>query len=324
MTIKLLIDTDPAMGTKNSDPEDSFAITFALNSPELEVVALTCVAGNVPVANGYANALHLLKLLGREDIPVASGPDLPLEPGRRPSQVAWLADGAARDVIVDPADVPTPKPDAVELIAKSAREAAGELVIAPIGPLTNIALALRAHPELRDQVKEIRVMGGAFTVGGNHTPFAEFNFWADPEAADEVVRSGIPITYVGLDVCNRTRLTNALLNPSTISSDLGRFVIDSCEQWFGRVQTSENRGIHLFDTLTIASLAEPSLLTFAPGWVEIETGEGPAQGASGAWLEHLNSWWSKPESLENPGQIALDLDLELFNQLFGERVLALL
>lgn len=323
MTTKLLIDTDPAMGTKNSDPEDSFAITLALSSPELEVVGLTCVAGNVPVANGYANALHLLRLLGREDVPVASGPDLPLYPERRPSQVAWLADGAARDVIVDPSDVPTPKPDAVELIAQCARDAAGELVIAPIGPLTNIALALRAYPELAGQIAELRVMGGAFTVGGNHTPFAEFNFWADPEAADEVIRSGIPITYVGLDVCNRTKLTNELLNPGTITSELGRFVIDSCEQWFGAVQTSSDRGIHLFDTLTVASLVDPSLLTTVPGWVSIETGTGPAQGSSGAWMEHLNSWWSRPTEGE-PGQIALDLDLPRFNALFAERVLSLL
>jgi inosine-uridine nucleoside N-ribohydrolase len=321
MPIQLLIDTDPAMGTKDSDPEDSFAITFALSSPELEVVGITCVAGNVPVANGYANARHLLRLLGREDIPVASGPDLPLEPGRRPSQVAWLADGAARDVIVDPSDVPLPKPDAVELIAQCARDAGGGLVIAPIGPLTNIALALRRHPWLMDEIAELRVMGGAFDVGGNHTPFAEFNFWADPEAADEVVRSGIPITYVGLDVCNRTRLTNAQLNPSTISSELGAFVIESCAQWFGAVQSADDRGIHLFDTLTIASLVDPSLLSTVPGWVSIETGTGPAQGASGAWMEHLNSWWSKPESGE-PGRIALDLDLPRFEELFAERVLA--
>lgn len=323
MVTKLLIDTDPAMGTKDSDPEDSFAITLALNSPELDVVGITCVAGNVPVANGYANARHLLALLGREDVPLAAGPAVPLAPHRRPAQLAFLDDGAGRDFIVDPFDIPEPAPDAIELISRLAREAEGELHIAAIGPLTNIALALRRDPELVDLIAKLHIMGGAFEVSGNHTPYAEFNLWADPEAADEVARAGLNINFVGLDVCNQTRLTHAELNPGVISSDLGRFVIESCDKWFGAVQGASSRGIHLFDSLTIASIVDPSILEWIPAWVTIDAELGQGQGASGGWMDHLHFWQSKPTDVD-PSQVALGLDGERFSQMFAERVLALL
>lgn len=323
MTIKLLIDTDPAMGTKESDPEDSFAITLALNSPEIEVVGITCVAGNVPVANGYANARRLLALLGREDVPLAAGPALPLAPYRRPAQIAFLDDGAARDFIVDPKDIPEPAPDAIPLISRLAREAQGELHIAAIGPLTNIALALRRDPELVDLIAKLHVMGGAFEVSGNHTPYAEFNLWGDPEAADEVVRAGLDINFVGLDVCNQTRLTRNELNPDVITSELGRFVIESCDKWFGAVQGSSSRGIHLFDSLTIASIVDPGILEWTEAWVTIDSELGLAQGSSGGWMEHLHFWQSKPNDVRS-SQVALGLDGERFTRMFAERVLSLL
>jgi inosine-uridine nucleoside N-ribohydrolase len=323
MTTKMLIDTDPAMGTKDSDPEDSFAITFALNSPEIDLVGITVVQGNVPVTHGFSNATHLLHLLGRTEVPIGVGQYLPLHPERRPTQVAWLEDGERRERVVGHATRTAHTPTAVELIASAARENSGELVIAAIGPLTNIAAALRQHPDLVDHIKELWVMGGAFTVSGNHTPFAEFNFWADPEAADEVSRSGLKVTYVGLDVCNETKLTKEQIAANERGTELGAFVRQSCEPWFGAMSDMDTNGLHLYDTLTVAASVTPGLLELLPSWITVDAAEGVAQGASGAWMKQFNGPWLKPSG-EPTGLVATGVDLETFDRLFAERVLAAL
>lgn len=328
----MLIDTDPAMGTAASDPEDSFAITLALNSPEADVVAITCVQGNVPVTHGYSNATYLLGLLGRSDVPVAAGRYLPLHPERRPAQVRWLEDGEARERVIPAFRPERDGPSAIELISKCAREAAGELVIVAIGPLTNIAGALQAEPELAKMIKELWIMGGAFNVSGNHTPFAEFNFWADPDAADIVVRSGIKASYVGLDVCRQTCLTRSQVNRDMISSELGRFVLSSCATWFGDLESRDspavitapgNNGLHLYDSLTVASCLVPGTVTTVPAWVSVDTAGGAAQGASGAWMKDLHGSWLKPGGEPN-GDVATDLHRDQFDRLFADRVLSLL
>jgi purine nucleosidase len=323
MAIPLLIDTDPAMGTKDSDPEDSFAITFALRSPEVDVVAITVTQGNVPVTHGYSNAAHLLKLLDRQEVPLAAGQYLPLHPERRPLQVKWLENGERRERIVAHAAHPAGAATAVDLIIEASHKHAGQLVIVAIGPLTNIAAALRADPTLPERVKEIWIMGGAFIVGGNHTPFAEFNFWADPEAADEVSRSGIPANYVGLDVCNRTSLTKGRVEAAERGTDFGKFVRESCASWLSVMSDQGTFGLHLYDSLTVAALCSPGLLQLQRSWVTVDTADGVAQGASGAWLEQYNGPWLKPRTEPN-AMVALDVNLERFDELFTTRVLSLL
>ena len=317
----MLIDTDPAMGTLNSDPEDSFAITFALNSPEVDLVGISVVQGNVPVTHGYSNAAHLLRLLGRTDVPLGVGQYLPLSPERRPLQVAWLEDGEARPRVTPHANRNSGTPSAVELITSTARTHAGELVVVAIGPLTNVAAALRADPDLARRIRELWVMGGAFTVSGNHTPFAEFNFWADPQAADEVARAGIPVTYVGLDVCNRTLLTRAKMAAARQGTELGSFVETSCQTWFGAMADMTSDGLHLYDSLTVAASVTPGLLELLPSWITVDAATGAAQGASGAWMQQFNGPWLKPAGEPN-GQVATDVDLAAFDRLFADRVLA--
>jgi inosine-uridine nucleoside N-ribohydrolase len=141
----VLIDTDLGMGTLHGEPEDGLAIILALASPEVTVRAITCVQGNVPVRHSSANAAHLLKLLGRCDIPLAAGAERPLLGARRGEPLRWLAERDAYDRIIPAASRPFPAPRAVELILRAARESDGLTIIA-IGPLTNVAAALVADP----------------------------------------------------------------------------------------------------------------------------------------------------------------------------------
>ena len=229
-TMDVLIDTDPGMGTLGCDPEDSLAITLALASPEVTVRAITCVQGNVPVRHSYANAAHLLQLLGRTDVPLAAGAERPLLGARRGEQLRWLAERDVLDRVLAAAQLPYPEPRAVELILRTARESDGLTIIA-IGPLTNVAAALVADPGLADRLERLVVMGGAFEVPGNVTPTAEFNFFMDPEAAQIVLESGVRPVLVGLDVCHQTHLTSRQLAAAGFTTDLGRFVQRACAAW---------------------------------------------------------------------------------------------
>lgn len=319
----LLIDTDPAMGTLSSDPEDSFAITFAARSPEATLSAISCVQGNVPVRHSHANARHLLDLIDRPEIPLAAGREQPSNPNRRPEQLRWLAEKDAWRRVIPPAERPYPAPDAVTLISDTARDAAGDLTVVAIGPLTNIAAALTADPDLAGRIGKLVVMGGAFEVPGNITPCAEFNFWMDPDAADTVLNSGLRPLLVGLDVCNRTKLTRDQIAATGIKTDLGQFVQKSCAAWFDAMEKAGEGGLHLFDTLSVAAALIPDLLRTEPAYVRLDTGTSVAQGASAAWLPGRPSEWSRPTETAN-ADVAVDLDLDLFTRLFADRVLAAL
>jgi purine nucleosidase len=192
------------MGSAGGDPEDSFAILLALHSPELVVEGLTVVQGNVPVDHGYANAVHLLELLGRSDVPVCSGVDRPQGPGRG-AQLAWLAQRGNLERLVPACAPPAGDPHAVDFLIQTVRENPDEITLVTIGPLSNVAAALEREPDLARSLPQLVMMAGAANVPGNITPAAEFNVWADPEAASRVFESGVPITMVGLDVCEQPR-----------------------------------------------------------------------------------------------------------------------
>ena len=178
---KYIIDTDP--GT-----DDAVAFIAALNSPELNVLALTTVGGNANLEDTTRNALDLMTHLGRPDMPVYRGADTPLT-GEFPFAYDFHGPGGLSIPLPDSGSTPHPL-SAVDYIHDAARDHSGELVILALGPLTNIAQALLDRPELRDRIKELIVMGGAVEVPGNVTPHAEFNTYCDPRAANVVFRSG--------------------------------------------------------------------------------------------------------------------------------------
>ena len=313
----LLIDTDPAMGTLGRDPEDSLAITLAIASPDLTVRAITCVHGNVPVRHSYANAAHLLTLLGRADVPVAAGHEQPLLATGRREQLRWLAESDDHERVIPAAQHPYAVPRAVEVILRAARQYDGLSIVA-LGPLTNIAAALVTDPALSDRLDEVTIMGGAFEVPGNITPTAEFNFFMDPEAAPIVLDSGLRPVLVGLDVCHQTHLTRQQLAGTEFTTPLGRFVRRSCEAW---LPTGDDDGPHLYDSLAMAAAIRPELLTLEPAFVSIETAGRTTAGTSTAWLPGRPSAWSRPDSGHN-AFVATAVDVAAFETMFSERVLA--
>ena len=187
---KVLIDMDP--GT-----DDALALIAALNSPELDVLGVTTVGGNASLADTTRNALRLLEHLG-SDVPVSRGSARPLK-GR--FEYAYHFHGAAGLGVRLPRPRTAPTTErAVERIVRAASEHRGALTVIALGPLTNVARALRSEPSLAGWLAELVIMGGAVEVPGNVTPHAEFNIYDDPEAANQVLASGVPARLIGLDV----------------------------------------------------------------------------------------------------------------------------
>jgi purine nucleosidase len=315
--MQVLIDTDPGMGTVGVDPEDAFAITMALSSPGVTVEAIACVQGNVPIRHSLANATHLLELLGRRDVLVAAGLERPLLAARRRQQERWLTETDGRERLLPAAERPYPAARAVEVILRAARESDG-LTIVAIGPLTNIAAALVADPELPSLLERIVVMGGAFEVCGNITPTAEFNFFMDPEAAQIVLDARLRPELIGLDVCHQTHLTHAQMAAVEFTTPLGRFVRRACAAW---LPTQDGDAPHLYDSLAMAAALEPQLVTLEPARVEIETVSAALAGTSAAWLRGRFSEWSRPDGPDN-ALVATEVDVDGFAAFFAERVLA--
>ena len=297
----------------------SFAILLALHSPELTVEGLTIVQGNVPVDHGYANAVHLLKLLGRSDVPVSAGRARPLNPARR-AQIDWLEQRGKLERLAPPATPPETAPDAVDFLIQTLGREPGEITVVTIGPLTNVAAALEREPLLRESIPRIVMMGGAARVPGNITPAAEFNIWADPEAAARVFASGVPITMVGLDVCEQTRLREHTVKPlASGATELARFVERAVRPWIElRRAVFGASDLHLYDSLAMAVAFRPELVRTQEAFVAVET-EGTH--TAGSTVSHLNPVLRAAFGLPGPNaDVALEVDGEAFEALFAERV----
>ncbi|HEY7677718.1 MAG TPA: nucleoside hydrolase [Candidatus Methylomirabilis sp.] len=266
MALRAIIDTDPGI-------DDALALILALRSPELRVEAVTTVCGNASVDLTTRNALRVLEIAApAAPPPVARGADRPLaRPLRAAAHVhgedglgnldrCRAPDGAPR--YREPRGGPAPIP-AHEVLLDAARRAPGEVAVVALGPLTNLALALRVDPAAMRGLRRLVVMGGAAAVPGNVTPAAEFNAWADPEAAQAVLESGLPITLVGLDVTQQVRLL-----PETIASRFGprtdpvsRLVCDMAPAILEFAAWAERApGITLHDPLAVAVASDPTLV----------------------------------------------------------------
>ncbi|MDO5720857.1 MAG: nucleoside hydrolase [Actinomycetaceae bacterium] len=269
MTIKIkepkriVIDTDPGV-------DDAVAILLALKHPNLQVEALTTVAGNVDVEHTTTNALGILKLAGRSDIPVYRGADKPLERKTAHASDAH-GDTGLGGVALDTEGVDTATGEAAQFIVDYTREHPDEITLVPIGPLTNIAKAVTLDPSIVDRVPELVIMGGAeFT--GNITPSAEFNFWYDPHAADIVMRAGFKkITMVGLDATSQ-----AFMSPGTrdllrrLQDPIAQFIYDITEEYADFYWERRRLvGAELCDALAVAAMVDEAVLEFVDANVEI-------------------------------------------------------
>ena len=293
---RIIIDTDP--GT-----DDAIALIAALNSPELDVLALTTVTGNASLEDATRNALGLLACLSRPDIPVYVGADTPLV-GKFVFAENYHGPGGMTTPLPEPESVPSPVP-AERYMRDAARDSDGDLTIVALGPLTNVALAIQNEPDIMNRVKEIFVMGGAVEVGGNVTPYAEFNIYDDPRAANVVFDSGIPITLVGLDVCERVAfgLSNSDWRAGTSTGE--RLAARIMEGWF-EIHPEYDRYV-LCDPLTIAAAIAPDLLTYRRAKVTVgESGEQKGR--------------TRAEYDAGDIKVAVDVDVERTRQLVLDRL----
>ena len=200
MTRKIIIDTDPGQ-------DDAVAILLALGSPELEVLGLTAVAGNVPLPLTQKNARIVCELAGRPDLPVFAGCDRPLRHPLVTAEHVHGKTGLDGPQMADPV-MPLQEQHGVDFIIDTLRaEPSGTVTLCPLGPLTNIATAFARAPDIIERVQEIVLMGGAYFQVGNITPAAEFNIYVDPEAAKAVFGSGVPLVVAPLDVTHKALTT---------------------------------------------------------------------------------------------------------------------
>jgi inosine-uridine nucleoside N-ribohydrolase len=260
---KVIIDTDP--GT-----DDALAILLALNSPELEVRALTVVAGNVVVEQGLANALRLVSLAGRCDVRVAGGASHPLVQKLVTAEFFHGVNGLGNIELPAPvcqADTSF----APDLIIELIHQYPHEITLVPVGPLTNIALALRKDPSIVPLVKEVVLMGGAIS-GGNVTAAAEANVHNDPEAARAVFEAGWPLTMVSLNVTEKTLFTRADLNRlARTRGPENDFAVGVLTFMVDLASKLGAEGTPMHDPLAVAAVIERSLITTQDMRVDVET-----------------------------------------------------
>lgn len=304
---RYILDTDPGI-------DDALALFLALASPEVTLEAITTVSGNVPVHFTTRNALALLTLAGRTDIPVARGSDIPLV--RQPVVADYVhgQNGLGEVELPEPRIQAVPQ-HAVNLIIEKVLAAPGEISLVPIGPLTNIALAVRHEPRLAQLVREVVIMGGAVNVPGNVTPTAEFNIYADPHAAHIVMHAGWPIRLVSLDTTmqvgvDRQEFDDLARGGGKVLSFIQQMVRFYFEEFAPRFHVSQ---FHMHDPLCMAAAFQPDLIHWEPAYVDVEL-----HGTN--TLGETVGYFQQPDAPQPNAQVSLDVDKERFVHLFIERL----
>ena len=302
MSRRILIDCDPGH-------DDAIALLLALASPEVELSGVTTVAGNQTVEKTTANALRVLELAGRRDVPVAAGAPRPLV--RDPFVAAYVHGETG----LDGPDLPPPQgaPVAGHAVDFLAERVTGATLVAT-GPLTNVALLLAARPEARPE--RLVLMGGAIAEG-NVTPAAEFNIWADPEAAARVFANGLDVTMVGLDVTHRALLTAAHAERLRGVGRVGRTVaelLDFYGVFHRNVYGFDGSPVH--DAVAVADTIRPELLRVERVNVEIDCESSLCRGRTVVDL------WHRTDRAPN-ANVAVEIDSEAFLGLLLERLATL-
>ncbi len=304
---RILIDTDPGI-------DDSLAILLALASPELQLDGLSVVHGNCSVENALANGLGVLELAGAREVPVARGFSLPLV---QPSLLAPETHGNAG---IGYARLPptTAKPveqHSVDFLIERILSAPGEMTLVCIGPLTNVAVAIRKEPRIIQAVKDVIIMGGAIRHQGNTTPLAEFNVFVDPHAAHIVYHSGMPITLVPLDVTYQCALTRADVDRLLqVHSPITTFIADSTRFYMEYHDSYQKiEGCIINDPLALALAFAPELCDYEEHYVDVDISGGVSMGKTFADFYHATH---EPPNMK----VALGVRARDFLGLFVERI----
>jgi purine nucleosidase len=305
----IIIDTDPGQ-------DDAFAILLALASPdEVQVLGITAVAGNVPLPLTQRNARIVCELAGRRDIAVYAGCDAPLQRKLVTAEHVHGQTGLDGPPMVDPS-MPLQAQHGVDFIIDTLRAApAKTITLCPLGPLTNIASAFLRAPDIIPRVQEIVLMGGAYFEVGNITPAAEFNIYVDPEAAAIVLKSGVPVVMMPLDVTHKVIATRARVEAiRALGTEVGR-VGAAWADFFERFDVAKygSDGGPLHDPTVIAYLIAPHLFTGRFINVEVETQSDLTLGMTVA------DWWGVSSRAPNATFIG-DVDAQGFFDLLTQRL----
>ncbi|KIC39257.1 nucleoside hydrolase [Leisingera sp. ANG-M7] len=306
---KIIIDTDPGQ-------DDAVAILLALASPEdLDLLGITCVAGNVPLELTSKNARIVCEAAARPDVPVYAGSAAPLARPLITAEHVHGQTGLDGPDLWEP-EMPLAKGHGVDFIIETLRaHEPGSVTLCTLGPLTNVAAAFNTAPDIIDRVQEIVMMGGAYFEVGNITPAAEFNIYVDPEAAEIVFRSGAPITVMPLDVTHKVLATKPRVEAiRALDTRVGHFTAEMLD-FFERfdVEKYGSEGGPLHDPCVIAWLLQPELFSGRHVNVEIETKSDLTLGMTVA------DWWGVTDRGANAMFIG-DVDADGFFTLLTERL----
>jgi purine nucleosidase len=306
---KIIIDTDPGQ-------DDAAAIMLALGSPEeLDILGITTVAGNVPVALTSKNARITCDFSNRKDIRVFAGCDRPMTRPLVTAEHVHGATGLDGPVLFEP-ETPLQPQHAVDFIVETLRgEPAGTVTLCPLGALTNVATALTRAPDIAGRIQQIVLMGGAYFEVGNITPAAEFNIYVDPEAAEIVFKSGIPIVMIPLDLTHKVLTLKARVNRIRALGTRAAVALADMLDFFERFDVKKygSDGGPLHDPNVIAYLIRPDLYGGRMCNVEIETGSPLTLGMT------VVDWWQVTDRKHN-ALVLKDVDADGFFDLLTERV----
>lgn len=321
----LILDVDTGV-------DDALALLYAVASPEVDLIAVTCVAGNVPLDMVTRNTLAVLEAAGRDDVEVAAGADAPLVETLSPAFEVHGPEGLGHAVVAEPRNAISDR-SATTLLIEEIRARQGELLFISTGPLTNVALAIREEPRIPELLGGYAMMAGAFAGTGNTLPRSEANVWFDPEAAAEVFHAFegqelVPLA-IGLDVTERVVLTPDAVERivrSAPDSPLAHLIADAAAFYiaFEAAARPEVGGCFLHDPLAVAAAIDPALVTTKPAHVEIELEGRHTRGQTVAdflrlWRHPLNTRYGLTDAADNV-RAALAVDEETFLPRFEERL----
>lgn len=310
---KIIIDTDPGI-------DDAMAIFLALRSPEVEVIGLTTIYGNVYTTLATKNALHLLEIAGRTDIPVAEGSHVTITQSTK-LRIAYFvhgADGLGNQNFHPPKGKPIEQ-SAADFIVEQANLYPGKVTVVALGPLTNIALAIQQDPAFVKNIGQIVILGGAFAVNGNVNPAAEANIFGDPDAADIVFTSGADVVAVGINVTHQVVMTDADRDKLVLSNGkYAQYLCKILEVYFSYHHDAySTAGVYLHDPTALLVAVNPSLFTYMEGIVRVQT-NGITRGLTLLYnkqkrFAEITEWSDKPSvkvavTVDAPAVIKLLLD----------------
>ena len=304
---RIILDTDPGH-------DDAIALLLALASPELEVLGITTVSGNHTLEKTTANALKILEFIERTDVAVYAGAARPLV--REP----WAAAYVHGESGLDGPDLPGPntvprKGHAIDFIAAQVEEH-DDVVLVPVGPLTNIGLLLAKYPGIESRIARIVLMGGSIAEG-NVTPAAEFNIWADPEAAHRVFTSGVDVTMVGLDVTHKALLLPQKVDELREAGTVGALVAQLYDFYHERhVRMYGWEGSPVHDALAVAHVIRDDFVEAEHRHVQVDTGPEPGRGRT-----YVDLW--KRTGKEPNAHVGVDVDGAGFIQFLVQRLASL-